>query len=68
MKFLAAIATTSAFGLMNLNSRDAFGAIRTDIFNEDVDFDTLPERALTSRAAQNVYSPQLIRLDEQNSA
>ena len=53
---------------MNLNSRDAFGAIRTDIFNEDVDFDTLPERALTSRAAQNVYSPQLIRLDEQNSA
>ena len=69
MKFLAVIAASSAQflaknDLMSLNSRDAFGATRTAIFNEDVDFGTLPERALISRAAQNVYAPQLVRLDE----
>ena len=56
--------------MMNLNSRDAFGAIRTDIFNEDFDLDTLPERALTSRAAQNVYAQQnfLMQLDSDTDA
>ena len=36
MKFLAAIAAVCA------NSRDAFGAMRTQIYNEDIDYDMLP--------------------------
>ena len=52
--------------LISLNSSDAFSAIRTDIFNEDVNFDTLSEHALTSRAAQNIYAERnfLMQLDE----
>ena len=70
MKFFTAIAAVSASTLMNLNSRDPFGAIRTDIFNEDFDLDTLPKRALTSRAAQNVYAGQnfLMQLDSETDA